>query len=68
MLSGIRKAEFEDGSGVDSQQNAALIGREAAFADLGVDKPCGESIRDVWHRSPSRAMSQEIVYSVAVRS
>ena len=52
---------------LDGQQNAALVGGEAAFADLGLRKPSGESIGSVYHRSPSQATSQGVVYSVAAK-
>ena len=49
----------------EGKQDAALIGRETVFDDLSLGQPVGERRGGGLHRSPSRATTQEVVYSVA---
>jgi hypothetical protein len=48
-------------------QHAALVGREAMFGDVCLGQPCGEGVRCRRHGSPSRATTQEAVYSAAAK-
>ena len=48
-------------------QGTALVGRKAVFGDSGLGQPCGEGVRCSRHRSPSRATTRKVVYSVAVK-
>ena len=49
-------------------QQGALLGGEALFRDVCLGQPGGQGIRGSRHRSPSRATSQGVVYSVAAES
>jgi hypothetical protein len=64
---GVRVVALSLAEAESGEEPAALVGREAVFGDAGLGEPCGEGVGCGHEKSPSRATTREVVYSVAAK-